>query len=79
MDHVEFDFYEDFTLPLMKFLQRCNIPIMKESEVGITFPTTLFRAPESVLRNLNEKERFLFEQNLDESIDFEPEACLDVN
>jgi hypothetical protein len=45
MDHIEFDFYEDFTQPLAFFLTRCNIPLRPRKGAKIDFPSSLFETP----------------------------------
>lgn len=51
MDHIEFDFFEDFSRPLIRFLQRCGIEVgMQMSEGKIRFPVTLFLPPERIVR-----------------------------
>ena len=44
MDHVEFDFFEDFTTPLMKFLKKFNVNL-DENGRGIKLPLNLFELP----------------------------------
>ncbi len=50
MDHIEFDFFEDFSRPLIRFLQRCGIAVGEESLGKIRFPMPLFLPPEMVLK-----------------------------
>lgn len=75
MDHIEFDFDEDFTDPLFHFLVRCGI-IDHESEIGtggkIVFPKVMFLPPEKVLEQINQtkeqpkkRERNLFAKSVD--------------
>ena len=56
MDHIEFDFCEDFTNPLANFLERCGV-LEYEKVVGskITFPRAMFLPPESVLEQLKDQ------------------------
>lgn len=49
MDHIEFDFYEDFTCPLMHFLERCGISVTRNS-TNIHFPKYLFNCPIALLK-----------------------------
>jgi len=53
MDHIEFDFYDDFTAPLMDFLLRCNFEL--EKTPAIYFPRAVFKTPEQVLMRLRKK------------------------
>ena len=50
MDHVEFDFYEDFTSPLMQFLEKCGFELCTAATIKnmIVFPQKLFQQPESL-------------------------------
>jgi hypothetical protein len=52
MDHIEFDFYEDFTQPLAFFLTRCNIQLRPRKGVKIDFPPSLFETPPLVEKQL---------------------------
>jgi len=45
MDHIEFDFYEDFTAPLAFFLTRCNFQLRPRKGAKIDFPASLFETP----------------------------------
>ena len=45
MNHAEFDFYEDFTEPLMDFLRRGNYSLDLKDEAPIDFPLHLFGIP----------------------------------
>ena len=58
MDHVEFDFYEDFTSPLIQFLEKCGFEISKGAAVQgkISFPQKLFHIPDSI-KSLFKKEQ----------------------
>ena len=49
MDHVEFDFFEDFTAPLIEFLEKCRFDLNSARDVKnrIIFPQRLFHIPES--------------------------------
>ena len=47
MDHIEFDFYEDFTSPLVNFLQRCGIKT-SNGNGRIFFPKNIFVVPEEI-------------------------------
>jgi len=49
MDHVEFDFFADFTTPLILFLQRCGISLNDERK-GIQFPLNLFELPKEFVK-----------------------------
>ncbi len=79
MCHEEFDYYEDFTLPLIKFLHRCNISKAKKTGVGISFPEDIFTAPDSVLKTLQKDELCIPLQDLNESIGVELEVGLEFN
>jgi hypothetical protein len=46
MDHIEFDFYEDFTAPLAFFLARCNFQIRAKKGHKIEFPQHIFENPQ---------------------------------
>ena len=47
MDHIEFDFDEDFVLPLIQFLGRCGINVGTWRNSGkIFFPKKLFEVPD---------------------------------
>jgi hypothetical protein len=49
MDHVEFDFYGDFTEPLINFFLKCNYDLKKKTTFGGTeFPPELFQVPKSL-------------------------------
>jgi hypothetical protein len=45
MDHVEFDFFGDFTEPLMKFFGRCNFDLRKKPVEIFEFKPELFETP----------------------------------
>jgi pimeloyl-ACP methyl ester carboxylesterase len=45
MDHVEFDFFNDFTTPLMLFLNRCGISL-NDGKKGIQLPLNLYELPQ---------------------------------
>ena len=46
MDHIEFDFDEHFSQPLMHFLDRCGIKVGVFNNAGrIIFPRKLFETP----------------------------------
>jgi len=44
MDHIEFDFFEDFTIPLIEFLNKINFGLEPKG-LKINFPSELFRPP----------------------------------
>ena len=46
MDHVEFDFFDDFTTPLIAFLKKCNINF-NENGRGVKLPLNLFELPQN--------------------------------
>ena len=50
MNHVEFDFYEDFTEPLADFLNRANFNLESPNESPIDFPIHLFGIPNKTPR-----------------------------
>jgi len=45
MDHIEFDFFEDFSTPLLKFLERCGLRLGVAFSGRINFPKSLFEVP----------------------------------
>ena len=45
MNHFQFDFYEDFTFPLKKFLDQCGIELHTDEKKGPVFPNELFVKP----------------------------------
>lgn len=52
MDHVEFDFFGDFTEPLMKFFGRCHFDLRKKPTEDFEFKKELYETPEVVLKQL---------------------------
>jgi len=52
MDHIEFDFYEDFTAPLAFFLTRCNFELRPKKGERIEFEKSLFETPDTIKRIL---------------------------
>ena len=48
MDHIEFNFYDDFTTPLYQFLDRIGFEWDEKNPKKIYFPQKLFEIPEDV-------------------------------
>lgn len=53
MDHIEFDFYEDFTAPLAFFLARCNFQLRAKKGHKIEFPANIFENPHKPKENIH--------------------------
>ncbi len=64
MDHADFDFYEDFTSPLIRFLQRCEVISEEKCSNKIGFPKTLFDPPQSFLKFYDKKKDALKKRHL---------------
>lgn len=47
MDHIEFDFSEDFTVPLIEFLGKISFGLAPTKNVRITFGSELFQPPQT--------------------------------
>lgn len=50
MNHSEFDYYEDFTEPLKKFLNNIHFPLNKKNNIKkeLNIPYYLFKTPKDV-------------------------------
>ena len=57
MDHIEFDFFEDFTLPLMNFLSKIRFTARNSDTKRIEFPLELFEIPSLKVKQMNLTER----------------------
>jgi pimeloyl-ACP methyl ester carboxylesterase len=47
MDHIEFDFSEDFTVPLIEFLGKISFGLAPTKNIRITFGSELFQPPQT--------------------------------
>jgi len=47
MDHIEFDFSEDFTTPLIEFLGKISFGLAPTKNIRVTFGSELFQAPQT--------------------------------
>lgn len=54
MDHNEFDFYEDLTVPFSSFLQRCGISVHPENldKAYLRIPGENFNVPDKLPRKI---------------------------
>lgn len=52
MDHIEFDFSEDFTTPLIEFLNKISFGLGSSRTSKINFSPELFQAPIEIVRTL---------------------------
>lgn len=48
MDHIEFDFHEDFTNPLLEFLHKISFGLESGRSLKVTFPQELFIPPKEM-------------------------------
>lgn len=45
MDHIEFDFHDDFTAPLTEFLSRIRFGLELDKGLKVNYPKELFKVP----------------------------------
>lgn len=45
MNHIEFDFHDDFTTPLIEFLKQISFGLAPNRNLRIEFPPELFQPP----------------------------------
>ena len=57
MDHIEFDFDEDFIVPLISFLERCGLLEYGNPYSKIVFPNVMFLPPEPVISRNKDRRR----------------------
>jgi len=58
MDHIEFDFSEDFTVPLVEFLGKISFGLAPTKNVRVTFASDLYQAPTEATVNSYRSPRY---------------------
>ena len=48
MNHVEFNFYEDFSIPLGAFLDSCGMQTYLYEKNGLVIPSELYLKPKNI-------------------------------